>query len=443
MILTCERTKVLEDKYLIPDVLWMEVLAYLPTKTLLQIRCVCKTWCSLIDSHYFTYRHLEFYNGNKRNNSRFNIYAFYGRLIRSVQNSFIIYQSDNNYKNHISCIPDHDMFNRFYHETDMVNGLMLVRRERFWIQDEQLFLWNPSIYKLLEIPPCPLTKTYSKLDFHFCLGFVPSSYDYRVLVFREDKKGERLEVEMAIYSLRENRWKVKPNWVNVLGRSLALTKNYDSGVYTHDNVVYSQGVVYWKPTLLCNGKNLVYFDFEDETFGIKELPIVLDDDYLKIVFILSGSLAVFGISYSEICIWVIDKDNNVEKAKQQWCQNLIRDSTVKPLEKAYTQDCGILKVNNAGKPKQQWCQYLVRDSTVKPREGACAGARGIFAVIDKHHNIVYDERNHTFLACYDDQLKSYNIETTEVQHLTNSHKISYFGTYMESLVLLNQAKLKR
>jgi F-box associated protein len=204
---------------------------------------------------------------------------------------------------------------------------------------------------------------------------------------------------MAIYSLRENCWKVKPNWVNELERSLAFKKNYDSGVYTHDNVVYSQGVIYWKPTLLFSSKNLIYFDIEDETFGINELHVVLNDDYLKIVFVLSGSLAVLGISYSEICIWVMDK--------------------------------------------QEWCQYVVRDSNVKPHEGAYAEACAIFTVFDKYHNIVYDERNHTFLACCYDELKSYNIITNKVQHLTNSHWISYFGIYVESLVLLNQAKLKR
>lgn len=65
-----------------------------------------------------------------------------------------------------------------------------------WIKDEQLCLRDPSVHKLLLIPPCPLTNTYLKLDFNFYFGFLSSCYNYRIVVFKKHKQGECLEVEI-------------------------------------------------------------------------------------------------------------------------------------------------------------------------------------------------------------------------------------------------------
>uniref|UniRef100_A0A803M3E5 F-box protein n=1 Tax=Chenopodium quinoa TaxID=63459 RepID=A0A803M3E5_CHEQI len=84
----------------------------------------------------------------------------------------------------------------------MVNGLLLMNLQRKIVE---LNLCNPCIRKSVLLPDCPLI---SKSDDVEHLGF---GNDCKVVCF---ELGE-LSIAIAIYSLRDHRWRVKPNWTNV------------------------------------------------------------------------------------------------------------------------------------------------------------------------------------------------------------------------------------
>ncbi|XP_074264858.1 uncharacterized protein LOC141587303 [Silene latifolia] len=56
-----------EFNYLPPEV-WTQILLSLPAKTLLKFRCVCKSWCSIIDDPDFIHMHFQLCKFNSGNN---------------------------------------------------------------------------------------------------------------------------------------------------------------------------------------------------------------------------------------------------------------------------------------------------------------------------------------------------------------------------------------
>ncbi|XVF00133.1 hypothetical protein REPUB_Repub03eG0258800 [Reevesia pubescens] len=126
------------------DDLIFDILSFLPVKTLLRLRCLCKSHCKDIDSTPFIKAHIDRSFQAKTNVKPKDFYAP-GLGIRVSG----------------SC-----------------NGLLSLSRFPY-----QISIWNPSIRRYKELPVCPETGGFYS---HFCnflgFGYDPSSNDYKVFV---------------------------------------------------------------------------------------------------------------------------------------------------------------------------------------------------------------------------------------------------------------------
>ncbi|XP_056683922.1 putative F-box protein At3g10240 isoform X2 [Spinacia oleracea] len=372
------KTPLPENKYLTPD-LWNEVLLRSPVKTLLRFRCVCKSWFSLIDSPDFISMHLKMYKNNQ-------LLAIEYAPKSLLDFAFIIRRSDTTIRKIAQLVKNSE--SPMISGSVMIDGLMLIgcfTLRGSHLNTRELSLWNPSIRKLMSIPCCPLQPKF--YDVGYYLGFAPSSKDYKVVAYElGDSDAFELSIAIAIYSIRDRLWRVKSNWNNVPRWCFDLMK-------ARNGVVFSQGVLYCKPYfrfLECLGveekTHLLSFDFDSEEFGVLKLPDI-GEDMRRFLFLLGGSLAIFGISNVRASVWVMEKSPG----------------------------------------KETWCQFSSGDSDIEAYEffDLCSG---------KNLQFLYVENTGTLLVHNLSKLMFYDITSHQVRHKKHFH-CSYPDTYRESLVL--------
>ncbi|KAK1366513.1 hypothetical protein POM88_042074 [Heracleum sosnowskyi] len=131
-----------------------EILLRLPIKPLLRCRCVCKSWCSLIDSKKFVDKHLQ----------------------RNTE-----------------CSPDSEIVFRAHSEVCL------------WQNDIDILLWNPATRKVRVLP----TPTNVPIPFMLMgsdavgFGYDHLNDDYKVVRFVDSQiQG----IMVTVYSLKRNSW---------------------------------------------------------------------------------------------------------------------------------------------------------------------------------------------------------------------------------------------
>ncbi|XP_021766155.1 putative F-box protein At3g21120 [Chenopodium quinoa] len=243
----------------------------------MRFRCVCKSWCSLIDSSDFIVTHLHIYNKKRKS------------LIAKKETEFTLYSIDAFKKidKVFSTQKDHcNSYNNCF-------GLILLQET----EDEFVF-YNPCIRKSLVIPPCPfISMGYTILYYP---GFASSTNDHKIVAF-----GCRWnsEVSIAVYSLNDRLWRIKDGLFD------------EAHIRRYGCTYYSKSATHWlgfdqdysKPPV--SRIHLVSFDFDSEEFSITDFPDALKQkDSLKFLFTLGESIAAFSVCSMRICIWVLVKD---------------------------------------------------------------------------------------------------------------------------------------
>ncbi|XP_059663690.1 F-box protein CPR1-like [Cornus florida] len=166
------------SEFLPRDVL-IDILARLPIKCLVQCTTVCKSWGSLIKNPSFISAHLNrsavMNNDNKL------------LLVRTISRD----QNEEHYSLHL----DNQMFdeyakfrfplkscaNYYFRIIGSCNGVICLSDDLFTITNE-LYLWNPSIQKLMALPTVRVTfKSHGLFMQNIGFGFDPSTNDYKVI----------------------------------------------------------------------------------------------------------------------------------------------------------------------------------------------------------------------------------------------------------------------
>ncbi|XP_065857742.1 F-box protein CPR1-like [Euphorbia lathyris] len=263
----------------LPEELINEILLWLPVKSLLRFRCVCKSFCAIMESQSFINSHFKRSSENRIHRKLIDLGVHW-----KGNEGLLIHALDFNEEFQQEVVLDKLFPSMSYPLLfSYCNGLVLL-----YTFPCEFYVWNPSTRKYRILPGFPVTRTH---NLKFALGYDSTTDDFKALVFIS-KKGCGFS-QVWIFELKSSCWKRIRDCPYV---------GYDSSITLRGSgVCFVDGALHF----ICYGKSymIVAFDVAKETFSIvhelvyqtKEIPIRLD--------VLGGCLTIsFFSTSSEGCV---------------------------------------------------------------------------------------------------------------------------------------------
>ncbi|KAJ8427312.1 hypothetical protein Cgig2_006226 [Carnegiea gigantea] len=317
-----KRREITIDKYYLPPEVWTLVLARLPVRTLLRMRCVCKSWLCIIDDPNFASWHLSLFNTTLKRPRYLTLESERRLSTEKPTQQLHIRHFNVNKKRKFrksATIPIPGKFQVI----GCARGLMLIERPR----SHQLELWNSSTRNSFVIPTPPSQRPIDGWQFAF--GFAPSSgntdcdRDVKVVAipYRWDPLLGSVKT-LAIYSLQSRSWRTKQMNMDLESCKLYMKwKPLFHGGALHWLAGHDGHYLGWTLAQLCP-THLCSFHLGSEEFELVELPN-FEEDYpgevaRRFSCLLGESLAIFGITESRRCIWVMQKDGDRVSWTTKW-----------------------------------------------------------------------------------------------------------------------------
>ncbi|KAH0688825.1 hypothetical protein KY285_015982 [Solanum tuberosum] len=201
---------------LLPELI-TEILSRLPVKSLLQFKCVSKSWLALISGQEFIKTHLSLLAKNEDYNEDYNhhklmwrsCYNFKVCSIRSLLCGSVVEASDWEFP----C--------KSFNIVGSVNGLICLTDGA-----KELILWNPTISKYKKLPASKFTILKKKklpasrprlkntyIFFKYGFGYDECRDDYKVVgIFCRYKNRLLDDTQVKIYSLSSDSWRSKDDF---------------------------------------------------------------------------------------------------------------------------------------------------------------------------------------------------------------------------------------
>ncbi|XP_057772490.1 F-box/kelch-repeat protein At3g23880-like [Salvia miltiorrhiza] len=270
----------LNTEIVLPNDVIIEILSWLPVKSLLKFKCVCRSWRALISSRRFIKAQLE--SSKSAPNLARDMLAIPCedeiRNLKVCSVSSMLHES-------VSQVYD---FSYPFDSSSCVvessrDGLLLLS------SSDEMILWNPSTRTW---------KTLPDFDQEFVHGYElcydKSSDDYKVVAFSDSSNSI-----VTVYSLGNDEWKrIKDISSLVMGGSLVMTCN-----------AFANGKLYCliEPDF-GSYSDILSLDLEEEEFEILQMP-----SYVKVIN--GSSLAVSEGSLFLLCphlnmtradVWILD-----------------------------------------------------------------------------------------------------------------------------------------
>ncbi|KAM7473291.1 hypothetical protein LguiB_020534 [Lonicera macranthoides] len=194
----------MSGEYYLPQELLIQILLWLPPKSLLQLRCVSKSWCSLISSPSFIDIHTR--NLPHVTNTR--------KLIRHCtttsprQEVYSVF-----FDNQSSFDRDDDVKIDFpftstteYRIVGSCNGLICLSDENMWDDVYTTVLWNPAIRRKLTLP-LPNIIVRNPRSLHVLgFGFDCKANDYKIVQLSY-KNIHSLPPSVEVFSVKTGAWR--------------------------------------------------------------------------------------------------------------------------------------------------------------------------------------------------------------------------------------------
>ncbi|XP_059658898.1 F-box protein At3g07870-like [Cornus florida] len=248
----------------LPSSIVVDILSRLPTRTLLQSRCVCKTWYNLLLDPYF-------------NNARLAKMSFLSIIMLFMDCHFdlIDLEHQSNYIDQRMCFRN---TNTSYPELELVgccNGLLCFSNG---YPNDSFYISNPILGEYVALPK---PKPQEKLDFvAYGFGFSSATNQYKVVRIVR-KTGRKSETEVC--TLGTGTWK------NV-GDGIFPLRGKRCGVILN-------GALHWIVGFIVDHKisySIYSFDIEDEQFRPIPLPLDIGNEKdLISLGVLGNCLCVF------------------------------------------------------------------------------------------------------------------------------------------------------
>ncbi|KEH37800.1 putative F-box domain-containing protein [Medicago truncatula] len=259
---------------ILPDELVAEVLSFLPVNSLMQLKCVSKSWNSLISDPFFVKLHLikssrnpllSLFSTQSSNNSISAVLTpMPMRCIREITNA-------NHDTKYLLAVEE------YYMSVGSCNGLICMLHDSsdvFVYRDLSLRFWNPATRSLSDKLDYFCTSV-KELNFKFSYGYDNLTNKYKVVAFRPN--------EVKVFTLGENIWR---NIQSFPVDPYYCTHNpYNCGVYlsnsinwfavrNHENFVYGR----WKDLIVSVDEFVIIsLDLGMETYTQLRLPQALNE----------------------------------------------------------------------------------------------------------------------------------------------------------------------
>lgn len=191
----------------------IEILTRLPVKSLIRFKCICKFWCTLINSPSFISRHLKNYNDeNARLFVEYNTFGFEGQRFALFSDETLTDLSSYQvFEPQIS--KDHDGWTPF--TCGPYKGLFCI------YTPSCIDLWNPATRELRPLPKCNIELIdifeigIQEVVWNVGIGFEldPVSNDYKMVFIFElcnnasTDTGPYLHSHIALYTLSTDSWR--------------------------------------------------------------------------------------------------------------------------------------------------------------------------------------------------------------------------------------------
>nr|BEL64082.1 hypothetical protein [Pyrus pyrifolia] len=332
----------------------VETLSKVPPKSLMRFKCICKSWCTLINSPSFVAKHLNNSVDNKLLSSTCIL------LSRSQNHVF----PDNSWKpevfwSMINLSIDSDEHNLYYDVVDLnipfpleghefvqidgyCNGIVCVIAGKN-LRMINVLLCNPATGEFKQLPhSCLLLPSRPKRKFQLetIFGGLGFGYDCKAKEYKVVQIIENCEYSddqqyyyhrialphtAEVYTTTANSW-----------RKIKIDISSETDYFSCS--VYLNGFCYWLAT---DGKTCILsFDLGDEIFHRIQLPPRRESDFeFSNIFLCNKSIASFcsccdpSDDDSTLCeIWVMD---DYDRVKSSWTK-LLTFGPLKGIENPFT-----------------------------------------------------------------------------------------------------------
>ncbi|KAL0452212.1 UNVERIFIED_CONTAM: F-box/kelch-repeat protein [Sesamum latifolium] len=287
---TCRRIHTPEARSIpiFPEEIIVEILSRLPVRCLLKLRCVSKSWRSLISSNHFIRAHLAV----SRKDTNFACH----RIISTVL--LPCYSLKQCSLNSLLSGPVADAVdfdypmknpNNSVRVVGCCNGLVCIA-----INGKHFFLWNPSTRKHKKLPDADERMTRGLFITKYGFGFDECNDDYKVLgIFSGFCTAGRYETRVKVYSLRANSWKR----IDV----------FKDGLPFDDTGKFVSGKLHWGRRVGFNSRwEIVSFDLGSEVCGTVEQPRYVEGGFSPSFGVLGGCLCVLcDFPKTSVDVWIL------------------------------------------------------------------------------------------------------------------------------------------
>ncbi|KAL5062994.1 hypothetical protein RYX36_024731 [Vicia faba] len=234
---------------ILPEELITEILLRLPVKYLVQFKCVCKSWKTLISDSQFAKNHLQI----SRMTTQQWVFSDFEKPYKIA--SYSLKPLFENWSTPVKPVTLGHMKNIKRCIIGSCNGLLCV----FHSSQNTVKLWNPSIrFKSNKSPPAVSSHDWLILQYGF--GYDQVNDKYKMLLVARHKRDFTQSLS-KIYTFGENIWKIIQNFsirpTRRIGKFVSGTLNWM--VYKSDDI---------DDQLM----NIFSFDVEKETYREMLLP---------------------------------------------------------------------------------------------------------------------------------------------------------------------------
>lgn len=282
----------------LPENVIVEILSWLPVKDLLQLKCVCKSWCAIISSNDFISKHLKNYYEHKSDDNDCLLVQYYISHAELQLFELLLDDTPRVLANEVL----YSMPLYGSHVCGPCDGIYYL----YNYDEAGRALWNPAINELKVLPRL-ITKPHlppglgSAANEVYGFGYDPATDDYKVVVLKgywpasdEEESEVTPPLSVFIYSLRMDSWRY---WGD-------LAQYYD----LEDNKCYIavNGCFYWLGS--CerdeNPEVIICFDMVKDATQEMHVPDY-DQPASKSLGIYDDSLAFLAVHENEnrLDIW--------------------------------------------------------------------------------------------------------------------------------------------